>query len=1162
MLELVIGASGCGKSRYVTEQLTALAEGGEQAAFLLVPEQASFEHERALLARLGARKAMRVQVLSFTRLADTVFRQVGGMAGQRLDEGTRALLMSRALSQVAAVEEDLGQPMRGLSPRKGVQAAYVQQLLTLWEEMKQSCVATRELERVADALALDGDEGSLLHEKTTELYRVLTAFEGLCAATGLDDLDKLTRLATVLPHGGLLNGAAVFVDGFNKGFTADELQVLEGIMTVADRLTVTLCSDTPGAAWPGVERAACRREIPLFAPVTDTVKRLRRLADSHGKQWELRHVTENSRTADAALQAVERQLYTPRPAVYDGPADSVTVTPCPSVYEECAYVARQVRRLIREEGYRCREIAVVTRDLSPYQGLLDDAFARQGIPCYMDTRRDLLSEPLVVYARAALRLAVDGWHTEDILRLLKTDLGPLDPVETAQLENYVYMWRVDGTAWEREFTENPDGLEAATTAATARRLAQLNSWRQQVMEPLITLRRALHGRVTGRAFATAMYTFLTADGQLPQRVVRQCATLEAMDEIQLAQRAETLWDEVMAILDRFAVALAEEALPASRLEDLFLMLCRLIDVGTIPHSLDAVAVGVANRVRFAAPRAVFVLGMNEGVFPAYPDGAGVFSEPERQQLRDRGLALSGDTLRQCVEERYYAYMAVAAPSQRLYLSYLDDGEQAPSPVIEMVKAIVPRHRTGLCRALQGYEEEGADDVFRRLAESYHGPAGVDATLLAAVEQREDYAARLAAVRRSAAGESFALTEPDMPAALFGQDMRLSASRTDAFYKCRFSYFCLYGLHIAPRRVAQMDFLSFGNVVHKVMELVLPRYTAPGGLVDTLREEDKAGRTDEQETALQAQLLRRLNADAAQVVEHYVQETMGGKEGKSGRFLYQLGQAKKAAANLLWHTVMELRQSEFDPVDFELKIHPDDEEGAGLVSMRLPHTGGSLQLMGSIDRVDMYVRADGTAFVRVVDYKTGTKTFDLNELAMGLNMQMLIYLFVLCDNVGYYPHLDSPLQPAGVLYHPLDNLMVDKGQSTKDRLKKMCMDGVVLDDAGVVMAMEAAVDHVFVPVSMKKTGELKGSLLTEPQFRLLRQVVERLVVNMADSLMAGDIAASPVHTGKSPVCAYCAYRAICGHEEADPVRQPDATAWQTLVEQAGLQHEGEEATVDE
>ncbi len=1150
MLHLLIGPSGSGKTHTIVERLSSLAAQGKEKLFWLVPEQYSFESERAMLRALGPVQAAKVRVVSFSRLADLVAREVGGLAGLRLDEGTRALLMSRAVTQVAALAEDTDSPLRGVRVRLATDSAYVEQLLTLWEELRQCDIATDALERAAAALCT---EEEVLSQKTEALYRVFTAYEGLAAATGLDELDDLTRLAEQLADSHLPDGATVFVDGF-KGFTVQEMKVLAALLPRVEEMTISLCTDTIGAKHEkdvaGVPQDHSR-EFPLFQPVVDTIHTLYEVAAPYGEP-RVTYLGDNRRTDSAALQALERGLYAPSPAVYEEATADVIVTPCEDVYEECAYVARRIRRLLREEGYRCRDITVVVRNLPDYQGILDEALARHGIPCYMDTRQDILCEPLVVYIRAALRLAVGGWRTEEMLRLMKTDLWPLSPVEIAEMENYVYTWGIEGNQWEREWTESPAGLSGRENAYTRAALARLNIHREALMEPLTALRQSLRGRVNGRQFATAVYTWLGGQKTLPTRMREQIEALESLAQPVLAAHAERLWDAVMEILDRFVLALGDQSMPAAQLEEMFTMLCRTMDMGNIPQSLDAVTVGSADRIRYNAPRAVFVLGANEGVFPAYPMGNGILSEEERRILKEQDILLAGDVLSQCVEERYYAYLALSAPSERLVIAYHTAGDNAPSPIVEAVRRILPRHTAGVATQADGSDLESAPEMFDRFARDYTAHSALKLSLEQVLGEQAEYAPRIAAVERSATNAPFHIENTDVAQQLFGTEMCLSASQTEMFYRCHFSYFCRYGLRIQPRRVAQVDASVFGTLVHYLMEVLLPVYTAEGGLVDTLRDETSSPAADRA-------LMTRLQGDVRAATAEYINREMGGTEEKSGRFLYQVSLAERAACNMLWHTLMELRQSDFVPVDFELGIHPEEDEDAeGVISLRLPTSVGSVQVRGSVDRVDLFRRFDGTVYVRVVDYKTGTKTFEMRDVVAGLSTQMLLYLFIVCDNSRRYLEQEGVLRPGGVLYHPLSDLVVDRGQDPAERLKQMRMSGILLDDPSVVMAMEKEGGNLFVPAKLNKEGQPTGNVVTLHQFDLLRKTVESLLVGMADSLVQGDITALPLQSGQHGPCTYCDYRAVCARDAEAPVRELAAKSMKQVL----AEMEQEEVSEDE
>ncbi len=1156
MLTLLIGRSGSGKTKWVLNTLKKLtAEEKQDKLLLLVPEQNSFENERALLEILSPAEAAKTQVLSFTHLAHTVFREIGGLAEELLDDGTRALLMSRALELTARMAEDHEETLLGISPRQATDISLVQELLALHDEIKQCAVSIDELERVETELdgILTAAEETLC-EKTRGLYRIFSMYEGLAKNCGVDSADLLTRLADRLPDSRLAAGATILVDGF-KGFSVQELRVLEGLMTQAADMTITLGTDTPGKAWLHACPSDNGREYALFSPVTDTVERLQEIAARHGQSFRITLLEENHRPDNEALRVLEAGLYHPAPTVLTAKTDAVTVTPCEDIYEECAYVARCIRKLMRE-GVRCRDITVVTRHLADYQSILDDALEEARIPYYMDARQELLCEPLIVYIRAALRIAVRGFSTEDLLRLLKTDLAPLTPLETAKLENYLYMWRIDGAALTAPFTENPGGMDAKNTADNAQALAQLESWRQQITAPLIALRQKLRGAITGRQFALAVYTFLVGDGQIRERTVDYVHRLEALGEPLLAERQARLWDQVIGLLDRFALALGEQTMSAARMEELFAMLAQTIDMGHIPQGLDAVTVGSADRICYAEPQVVFIVGANEGIFPAYPQNAGILTEEERRLWETHGIRLYGDLLRRCIEERYYVYMAIAAPKSRLFITHLTGDNATPSPLVEAVQKILPAHKKQPAVAEDGFDLETAEETFQRLALHYTHSTPVTEAFRTITRENPLYVGRLQAVARAAGQEPFRLQQPKVAAALFGTDMCLSASQTETFYDCHFAYFCRYGLRIKPRAVAQVDAAVFGTVVHHVMESLLPCYTKDGGLITELKaiDADRKGDSEEQiqvaETALQQTLMEQLRREIHQTVMNYVETTMGGSSKRSGSFLYRLQMAERAACNMLWHTIMELRQSAFTPVDYELRILPEEGTEDGVLSLRLPFDGGQVRLVGMVDRVDLYIREDGTAYARVVDYKTGSKAFDLSELTQGLSTQMLLYLFIVCDNSRRYLEQSGQLRPAGVLYHPLSDLVIGRNTANSHaaRLRSMRMNGLVLDDPDVVLAMEKQGEKLFIPASLDKEGQVKGDAITARHFNLLRGVVEKLLTAMATALLAGDIAALPLCNDNHDPCKYCDYRAVCCRESEDPARVLRSASLKQVLEE--------------
>lgn len=1121
MLQLILGRSGTGKTETVFEQLCDLAWAGREGLILLVPEQFSFESERALLHRLGPRLAGSIKVLSFTRMAEEVFREVGGLAGRRMDDATRALLMSRALEQVADTLT--------LYRRPAADPEAVDTVLSMTAELKQYGITPLELENAAAAMS----EGTL-RKKVNDMALILGAYEALLSGvTGqtaenaaddgtagesapslsyVDPLDDLSALAERLPDSKLADGALIFVDSF-KGFTAPEMAVLRVLMRRAERVTVTLCADTIDDTHGG---------YGLFSPVIRTAAKLRELARQDGVPVaSVQILTENRRAKNDALRFAESGCFMPRPAVYTKPTEQVVIAPCADRYAECDFVARSIRRKLREEGGRCRDFAVVARSLEEYRGVLDAAMEKQGIPFMMDERADVCTEPLITLALAALDAVTGGFSTDDLLRLMKTGLAGFSTHSVSMVENYVLMWRIDGRRWRNEWTWNPNGLSVRADDVSDRTLSYLNLLRRRLIRPLEQLRAALYaGGADGQTFSKAVYEYLVA--VRADRLTRlRTAKLDETGEPELADRLSRLWDVLMELLDKIAVVFRGVPLSPPRMTELLRLTAQLTDLGAIPQSLDAVQVGAADRIRFSSPKTVFILGANEGVFPAYPSAQSMLTDNERRELIACGLPLTEASDGKAVEERFLAYAAVAAPSEQLIVCYLlgnAAGDRlSPSVLADSLRRVLPE-----CQVVS---DDGADtveserDAFDCAASRWRQPTAQAAALKDVFRSRPDYTAQVAALDRASERIPAAFEEPDAARRFFGDDMRLSASRVETYHQCRFSYFCKYGLKAEPRRAADLDALAFGTLAHYVMEHLLPGYTAEG-FANITKE--------------------RAFADAARTVQEYADETMGGLEDKTSRFAALLIRLARVTGTLLWQVVRELRQSRFVPVDYELSVGLPDESGKPSIPpvvLTLPD-GAKVRVQGKIDRVDVY-RKDDTAYVRIVDYKTGTKEFRLSDVVEGINVQMLIYIFSIWQNGG---ERYGKVTPAGVLYLPAKLPVIqierdaDEQTAETEQIKQLRMNGLLLDDPDIIRAMEYDAVGLFIPAKMNTKGELaKGaSVASLEQFGLLKQRMEKLLADMAETLRGGDIAALPV-AGEVNACEWCDYRAVCGHEAGDPVR---------------------------
>ncbi|WOC33405.1 MULTISPECIES: PD-(D/E)XK nuclease family protein [Caproicibacterium] len=1096
MLHLLLGRAGSGKTTTLRARLHQHAAAGQERLVLLVPEQASFDNERALLRLLGPKAAQNVQVYSFSRLCDALARRYGGGAGRRLDDGGRAILMSQAVEQVKDTLQYYRRSARGTE--------LVPMLLDANAEFKSCGVGAEELRKAAT-----GAEMPMLGEKLNELARILECYDALVRQSWLDPQDDLTRAAACLQQHRFFADALVYIDGF-QSFTKQQYGVLRPMLRQAADVTVSLCADSLADPEQG---------MGVFSIVRQTAAGLIRAAKEEDVRVAPPEVLPcGVRFQSDDLKALEASLYrTEKPAPQ--PAENVFLYEASDPYDEAAYTAAAVRHLLMEGFCRARDIAIVARDIDSYHGIMDTALDAYEIPYFMDEARDITHEPLMRMILAAFAVVRTGFDSEAVFTYLKTELTDLSPDTTAALENYCFVWHISGRAWHSSFTANPEGFAKAFTDKSKEQLVTLERARKTIVSPLEAFAAAT-ADADGVALAKAAYQLLQ-DAHVPANLKALAASLERAGQPALADDTLRLWDLLMQVLDQCALVLGTQPVTRSRFEELMRLVLSNSQMASIPQGVDEVTVGAADRIRTEAPKVVFVLDAAKDDFPKTPGTAGVLSFAERLSLIRGGLPLN-DTLEGVdVQERFLAYAAVSAPSRRLYLSWpasgTDGAAKLPSSLISQVRETLSGVPLQTAATLPvGWLACSRKAAFAQLARTWRHRTPEEAALRELFSADAD-APRVSALERAAVRAPQQFADAACAQELFHRDMRLSASQAEVYALCPFQYFCRYGLQARERRAAELDPMEYGSLMHYLLE--------------HLFRDTGAKKLHSMEQAQLQELIHSL-------LQTYVKENLGVSGEKEPRFAFLLGRVAAAAAVVAAHIAEELCQSNFKPVNFELPI---GQQPDGVPGLRLPlEDGGSVELIGKVDRVDVWDNeVDQTKWLRVVDYKTGKKKFRVSDVLYGMNMQMLLYLAALYENGAP----QQKLKPAGVLYMPaaVPAASVDRRMPAEKQLQKqeaeLCMSGLVRDDPAIVRAMEEEAAGRYLPVKLKN-GEPdgKGSAVSGPELEALLAYVQNRIREMAQQLHKGAVQASPLVGKGYDACAWCPYAPVCGREQDDPVRE--------------------------
>ena len=766
--------------------------------------------------------------------------------------------------------------------------------------------------------------------------------------------------------------------------------------------------------------------------------------------------------------------------------DAVNAFRAESIYQECMETAQRILELV-SSGERYRNIGVVCADFSGYRNVLDAAFKRCAIPTYISGTENVLDKTLISTVIAAIETAMSGFSQNDVLRYLKTSLSPLDLDTCDSIENYVLLWGVDGKGWTTNWKNHPDGLGEQWTDEAVKILDALNIAREHTITPLVSLRDGLVNAKNVAGQVKSLYRFFE-EIRLSEHLSEVADVYEQKGDKRSAQILDQLWEILISALEQLHDVLGKMVWDPDSFSRLFRLLLSQYSVGTIPAVLDSVMIGPVSAMRCQEVDYLFVLGAKEGMLPEYGGNAGVLTGQERTALRAIGLPITGGALEGLQADFFDIYGVFCGARKKITVS---------------------------CTA------EQPSFVYQRLAKMAVTEENVEHVIGAALTDKFEAAAYIARHDEDTAGKTLGITReldlisqkrthslgyvnPQNVQALYGEKLRLSASQVDKHADCRLAYFLRYGLRVKERKPATVDPAEFGTYVHAVLENTVADVMEQGGFAKVSLE-----KTEE---------IAQKHSDA------YTKERFSELETQRMSYLFKRNSHELAMiVEELWR---EMKDSSFIPSFFELQF----DQGAPMPAIEISGSKMNAQLRGFVDRVDIWHEGDKD-YVRVVDYKTGSKDFDYCDVFNGLGLQMLLYLFALEEN-GYDLIGNAPI-PAGVQYFPArapmlpaDGLL-DDNEAVSVRNSVWKRKGLLLHDEAVLAAMEPYDKPLRLSYSRKKDGTISGDLASGEDFILLKEYVYRLLGKMTDEIASGRIEPNPYTRGGShDACRYCPYGAIC------------------------------------
>lgn len=1113
-LRFIYGRAGTGKSYWCMQEIKkSLQRDNSIPLVFIVPEQYTLQGEKDLVEAIGSTGIIGAEVMSFRRMAYRVFNEVGGPMGKTIDPSGKAMFLC---SIIERMKEDLK-----VFSKTAHQRGFVGVVSKTISEFKRYGIAPDALEVIAAKLEKTG----LLRDKLKELSKIYRAFDEALAADYVDSDDHLTILAQRLGQCNLFEGAEIWLDGFS-GFTPQEYNVIGKLLEKARRINVCLCIDHIDSRLGD--------EDGVFAPTARAVIRLRDIAKGKGIGIELPISMPTGCPyrfkGSKGLIHLEREYFNFPYSVYEGKVDEISIFAASNMYSEVEDAARYILKLCRNKGLRYKDIAVVARDPDAYNKLIGCIFDEYGIPYFLDSKRDILGNPLIQFIISIFDIFIHNWSYQPVFNYLKAGLTRISIEDIDVLENYVLSWGIRGSAWTDEkdwtFPMEPSYDRRDVSCYEQETLQRVNRIKKSVTEPLLKFHTEIRGGKSIRDVCGALYEFLCSL-EVPKKLQESIDSLNAVGELNLANEYRQIWNTVIGVLDQMVDTLGNDVVDIKGFRRLLEAGFSEHRLGLIPPALDQVLVADVTRSKSHDVKALCVLGVNDGVFPAHAADEGILCDSDREKLYSMGMELAQDTRAKAMEEQFLIYSVLTTPSQYLRLSYAAADYRGrslrPSVIISRIKGLFP--------SIIEHSDISGRDTRRSTLDLVSAPMPTFNLLISKARERgtnpkpgdiwqqihrwymenpqwrDIYKNTLKGLQYSNQTENIS---SQRAIELYGRPLYTSISRLEKFTACPFAYFIQYGLRAKARKEFKLSAPDLGTFMHSVVD----KFSLGLGMKGmSWRDLDKEW----------------CDKEISVVVDNMLEENPELILVSSARYRYITERLKRILKRAVWTIALHIKRSGFEPLGYELAF--GDEKGFPPISLELT-SGEKVYLIGRIDRVDSMETKDGT-YLRVIDYKSGSKGFYLSDLYHGLQLQLITYLAALLES--RYKGLKLPLLPGGFLYFRLDDPIIpdkvgmDGEKIEREILKKLKMDGLVLADTALVKEMDREIDGYseIIPARINKDGKLgKSSAATEAQFKALLLYAKDLLSRTAERMLKGDISIAPYRQKGLTPCNYCEYSAIC------------------------------------
>lgn len=1087
-LRLICGRSGTGKSEFCLNEVIEKLEGNNKL-YIITPEQFSYSVEKKLIEKVDTGAIINAEVLTFKRMAYRVENEVGKNINTNLTKSGKAMLLYSILQDNKTKLKFLGKSDQN-----------VDLIDTALTEFKKHSVSVENLKDI-----IETEEDKYLKEKLKDITYIYEKFEEKIKDKYIDENDILTILAENLDKTNMFKDSIIYIDEFT-GFTKQEYKIIEKLLNTAKQITITITTDNLDMG--------TTKEVDIFYTNKQTADKLLYLARKNNIECEKSvFLEERYRFKNNELKHLEENIYKNPYNTYENDVKNINLFLAQNSYSEIENIAKKIIKFVKNEGYRYRDISIITKNLEAYSSLIKAIFESYDIPVFIDEKSKLSQNIFIKYIISILDIYAKNWSYDSVINYIKTGFLNLDNDEIYVFEEYTRKWGIKGSRWY-----NGEWNFGDETEENKQEIEKIRNIRKQVVIPLINLKEQTSQNKTVEEITKALYNFLL-ENQIDKSLIAKQEKLESEGFIELAKEQELSWNIIIEVLDELNSIFSQDKITFEKYINLLRIGLNSSGLARIPQTQDQIIVGDIERSRTHKVKAMFILGMNDGVFPSIRKDEGFLGDKDREKLKQNGIELANGTLDALYEDNFSIYKAFTTAEEKLFLSYvstnIDGAPLRPSILVTKIKKIFKNLKEE--SDMISYDEEiitkneTFDELIKHLSKFRDGEE-IDKIWFeiynyfdSCPEWKNKLDGAIKALNYTNKPETISKENIDK---LYGKTLNTTVSRLEKYKSCAFSYYLKYGLKINEKNELKIKNVDTGSFMHDVVD----------SFFNIVREQNLDIKQIE-------------NEEIYRIIEEIIEEKLSlGKNyifTSTDKYKILTQRLKRVITKSMKYIIESLKYSDFEVFGNEIEF----KSGKTYEPIKLQlDNGKKVEITGKIDRIDLAKTQDGN-YMRIIDYKSTVKNIDLNEVVAGLQIQLLTYLDATCKI--------EEVMPAGVLYFSLidpvikaDKYMTDE-QIEEEIKKKFKMNGLILADVKVVKMMDKKLDagqSDVIPAYIDKDGNLskKSNAITKEQFEDLQEYTKKIIKEISNEILSGNINIEPYYNvkNKKTPCDYCEYKSIC------------------------------------